>query len=70
MPVAEIQPGGNSFRKIRYAFRKICFYKHHSSWGPEFIFWGPKVCIWMKTAVQIHLDTSRGHPGPEPPLKN
>ena len=27
---------------------------------PEFRFWGPKVCIWMKNAVRIHLDTSRG----------
>ena len=25
MPVSEIQTGGNSFRKIRYAFRKIIF---------------------------------------------
>ena len=23
-------------------------------------FWGPTVCIWMKNAVRIHLDTSRG----------
>ena len=29
-------------------------------WDPELRFWGPKVCICMKNAVRIHLDTSRG----------
>ena len=56
----EIQLGGNSFRKIRYVFRKISiFYENHSIWGRESRFWGPKVCICMKNAVRIHLDTSR-----------
>ena len=31
MPVAEIQTGGNSFRKIRYLFRKIIIFNEHHS---------------------------------------
>ena len=60
----EIQIGGNSFRKIKKSLGRVwrtrCFDNILMIWDPEFRFWGPKVCICMKIAVRIHLETSRG----------
>ena len=67
MPVAEIQTGGNSFRKIRYVFRKIIIFLRKS------FNLGSRIEILGSEGVYLHEERrthpSRHLPGPKTHVK-
>ena len=68
MPCSEIQIGGNSFRKIRYAFREIFFFLQKS------FNLGSRIEILGSEGVYLdekcRTNPSRHLPGPKTPVKN